>query len=210
MMQFEPIIEPVTYCNGRKAWTWRVLFRDDAGEPVGVTSQYRGRQRTEAPSRRAALKAAKAEIGRVRHHRLFLIRVTREDIANGTGRSIHDCPVAQALYREKETMGLDKWRHGFRVETYACFIDADGLVLTDRDGTEHAIDPPDVVFPCKNERGWCAESMMEWTMLFDDWYDSQGVTAREWRREHDGDGKPGKMWPVSFVLDLDELLVAES
>jgi hypothetical protein len=202
-MDMEPIIKPVTYGDGRKAFRWQVLFREK-GEPVGITSVYRDRQCMECPTRREAAKAAKAEIERLKGRRLVAFHITKNDIENGEGHNPQTCAVAQSMWRVQEGLGYDHWNWSFEVDTYGAFRKPQGIRAVSISPWEvRTIDPPPVISKCRT--GWYEESMEEWTTQYDDWDDSRHMTAREWREETGEDGKPCKPSPGSFVLDLDEL-----
>jgi hypothetical protein len=212
-LTFEPVIQPVTYGDGRKAFVWRVLMRKRS-RPVGITQEWVDGRRTECPTRRQARAAAKAEATRLRSRRLVVVRVMAKDIDDGKAHDPNTCAVAQSLWRQQEEWGLDRRNFDFEVDTYAAFRDPDGLVLHNhRDDTEVAIDPPPMVFPSKRSPGgWYEQSMEDYTRDFDDWRDAQAMTLAEWR-EHEGDDtvtKPTRPPSGSFVLDLDEIATIEA
>lgn len=207
-MKFEPFITPVTYGNGRKAFRWQVLFRDEKDKPVGITRPYLGGKCMESSTRREAIRAAKVEIKRFNKRRLVAFHITKHDIENGEGRNSQTCAVAQSIWRVQEDLGYDRWDYDFEISTYGFMIDAKGIrVRRHQDGKIFTIDAPPIVGAMKQEPGWYEESMEEWTMLYDDWEESRDMTAKEWR-EYKGEPKPYKPSPCSFVLDLDELFSA--
>lgn len=176
------------------------------GRVVGSES---GPRRTHE-SRRDARAAGYVRVRVLKTHRLFAVRVTRADIANGEARSCESCAIAQALYRNQERMGFPKWNHSFSVAPYAgMFSTAYGISLFTNYPCEDVAtgdkDMPDMVFATPS--GVAVESMMEWSQLWDDWAERRHMTIAEWREErgYDDGETPCTPWPVSFVLDLDAM-----
>lgn len=207
-LRFSVRVRPQPYGDGVTFHEYRILMWRDR-RPVGSLDA----PRREYRSRLEAFCAGRRKVAELRNHRLFAIDVTRTDIRHGEGRNCDTCPVAQALWRNQERMGLPRARFGFRVESYGAFVRTRGIVLTqhgyDSNGPDRFTgenDMPDVVFT--HGRRVCVDSMMEYTQLFDERQDYESMGLKEWRENNGYDssyGPPARAWPVSFVLDLDAM-----
>lgn len=193
------------YGDNRSFHEYRIVMRL-RGRVVGLEN---GPDRTHATSREAR-RAAWARISLLKTHRLYAIDVTRKDINKGEAHSCESCAIAQALYRNQERMGLERWRGSFNVAPYAgMFSTAYGIGIFEH-GKDYLITGeekmPELVFPSKRT-GFAEESMMEWAMLWDEWADRQTMNIAEWRETYgkESDETPCKPWPVSFVLNLSEM-----
>jgi len=205
-MRFSVRTHEQAYGDGARFHEYRIVMRL-GGRVVGIDD---GPRRTHK-SREDARQVGRARILELRQHQLYAIEVTKKDIEIGEARSCQSCAIAQALWRNQERMGLSKYEWDFRVEPYGFMVDVDGIVLSKlhdchapRLATgENAM--PDLV--SEGQRGIWVESMMEWSMNWDEWADSRVMSIEEWREEHgyhDGE-RPYRPSPCSFVLDMQAL-----
>lgn len=198
------------YGDKKKFAEYKILMYQGA-KLVGIEDG----PRRETPRRADALKAARARIGELKAHRLFVIEVTKKHIADGEARNCQSCAISQALWQNQERMGFSKYEYGFEVCPYACFIAARGIVLGPKYADEDEIHIPEESLPemVTGSRGKQIfhESMVEWAMAFDDWGDSRHMSLKEWReaRGYDDGERPYRPSPASFVLDLDAMQPCE-
>lgn len=204
-MQFEVTTTRTTDGGGKAFREYRILMID-AGGVVGIEDG----PRRDTVTALAARRAAKDRISILRSHRLFGIRVSKKHIEDGEARNCHTCAISQALWHAQDSMGLSRSLYSFEVSPYACFVEARGLVLSKKYGSEISQIPedemPDLVTGVQGNRVF-TESMCEWAMSFDDWAESRYIPVREWREMHgyrDGE-TPWRPSPASFVLDLDAM-----
>lgn len=167
-------------------------------------------------TRSEAANAARARIRQLQKRRLFAIQVTDKHITDGESRNCNTCAISQALWHNQERMGFGKDDMAFRVSTYAYFADSDGIVLEKKycsrcdDSAIHLeVDKLPMLtfgrYSLRNRGMISGDSMVEWTMSWDEWAESRYMSLKEWREAHsynDGE-RPFKPGPCSFVLDLD-------
>lgn len=201
---FTTEVRPQAYGDNRTFFEYRILMHH-RGNLAGVEE---GPRRTTA-DRRSALRLARIRIKELQQKPLFVIRITRKHISDGTARSCRTCAIAQALWHNQERMGLQKREFRFDVSPYGAFCAPRGIVLEESWGDEVAAIPaelmPDMAISGRDGRAY-SDPMAEWAMHFDDWAESRFMSAKEWREERDPDGKPGRPGPCSFVLDASALL----
>lgn len=179
----------IYFCRGRKI--------------VGVED---GPRRSTA-LRVSALRAARARVGELKRHRLFIIQVTRQDIRHGEARSCDACAIAQALWRNQERMGFDRRDFSFSVSPYAFLRTARGIVIEPTRGYTTALQLPADQLPkmsygSPREQNPYPQDMEEWARMFDDWRESRVEGVAHWC-ERTGEERPLHPGTVSFVLDLD-------
>lgn len=190
-----------TYGDRKKFYQFRILMRC-GGKVVGKEDGERRLHR----ERKTAVLAARQRIDVLKTRRLFAIEVTKKHIEDGEERNCDTCAVSQALWHNQNRMGLSRGDWNFRVEPYGAWVDFHGIVLRPKyhSGPETALgDLPDLVTSYRD--GVYFESMMEWTMSWDDWAESRYMKIADWREMHgyeDGE-RPYRPSPCSFVLDLD-------
>lgn len=195
-------VRTVRYGDRRKFAEYCILFCQGR-QIVGAEDGPRRKTKT----RKDAMRAARARIAQLKTHRLFAIRVTRKHIRDGEERNCDTCAISQALFHNQQRMGLDNLKCSFRVEPYGW--SSRGIVLqTDRYATAPDMvleEMPDMIsYWQSSQRNPYPESMLEWTMLWDDWAQARHETPAEYReRTGNHDGKPSRPGPTSFVLDLD-------
>ena len=199
---------PVTYGDGAKYHEWVILMLH-RNKVVGAESG----PRRATPDRASCTAAARSRIRELQKHRLYVIRITRDDMRHGKARSCETCPVAQALYRNQERMGLDKYDYDWWVETYRAYVHADGLVLNGPDGSLHidSDDLPLIINKHNPGLSFFQKDLSEWTQDFDEWKDMVQMGVREWREERgyeDGE-RAYRPLPFSFVLDMDAMKPTE-
>jgi hypothetical protein len=200
------------YGDKRRFFDYRILMIDD-NRVVGAETG----DRRSALSRADALKLARKRIAELRKRRLVPICVTRKHIEDGEARNCNSCAISQALWHSQEAMGFPKDEWNFEVSPYGCFVDPRGIVLAEKYGTvtRHipAAKMPDIVTSYKRKGKPLVyfESMVEWTMQWDDWAESRYMSLHEWREKHgyDEGERPYKPTPCSFVLDLDAMVTEE-
>lgn len=202
-------IKPVVYGDNKTFFEYRIeIFK--GAQLVGIE---RGPRR-ETQARGDSLKAAHARIATLRSHRLFAVRVTRKNISDGDARNCSSCAIAQALWKNQERMGFNKHDFAFDVSPYGAWVEPRGIVLRKVYGYDLMRLPadrlPDIAIEGRDGKAY-SESMFEWAMRWDDWAESRGISVREWREERglDSDERPSRPSPVSFVLDLDAMLLVQ-
>lgn len=208
-LTFKTRIRQVEYGDKRTFFEYQILMMY-RGKVAGIEEG----PRRSAADRPSALKAARARISILRHRRLFVVRVTRKHISDGEARNCNTCAISQALWHNQERMGFPKVDFRFEVSTYGAFMAPRGIVIRERYGRDHlqlsADQIPDIAIGIFNGRPY-SEGMAEWTMAWDDWAESRGISLAEWREQNgyvDGE-TPGRPGPCSFVLDLDAFQKAE-
>lgn len=196
-LQFSVRIRRAVYGDRRvfreyKIIMWQDMFR----RPVGSEDGPRRVHKTYSSAHAAAQK----RIAELHARELYAVHVTEKCIQDGEANSCNTCAIAQAIWHARERMGLEDGVD-FRIAPYACFADAEGIVLRDFYGGGEAkmADMPDLV--TSGRRGMWHDSMMEWAMSWDDWARKRFMSAKEWREET-GECAPSKPAPCSFVLDM--------
>jgi hypothetical protein len=212
-LTFRPRVTPTTYGDKRVFQEYKIaIFKG----PLLVGMEEGPRRSTE--TRAEALRAARKRISALRKRRLFAIEVTKKHIEDGDARNCNTCAVSQALWHNQERMGLSKYEWAFRVSSYACFADAEGIVLhrkylSDQETCIPVPELPKIVFGkwSLRHRRLYGEQMGIWTMQWDEWAESRYMSLREWREQHgrDTDEWPSRPGPCSFVLDLDAFVPLE-
>lgn len=204
-IRFSVRTRPMKYGDGETFFGFRIVMRSN-GKAVGIEDGPRRLHKTRGECRIAGWDRIRV----LKTHVLFIVPVSKKDIDDGQARSCHSCAIAQALWRNQERIGLEKWKFDFRVEPYGFSVDCDGITL---ENTQRFSDPPiatgqdampDLV--SEGSRGLYVESMYEWALNWDDWAESRDMSEEEWLEEHPDDGgKPYRPVPCSFVLDLSEM-----
>ena len=204
LLTFRISTRSVVYGDKRDFPEYRITMFS-AGKPVGIED---GPRRTFL-KRHEARRAANLRIRELLTHRLYVIPVTKKCIDDGEGRNCHTCAISQALWHNQDRMGFPKHEYSFEVAPYGAWIEPRGIVLskTYYSDPELILEPdkmPDFVTGTRGETIF-TESLTDWAMNFDDWYDSQFISLKEWRERYgyDNDARPYKPSPASFVLDLD-------
>jgi hypothetical protein len=211
LLSFEVSTRPVMYGDKRNFPEYQITMFS-AGRAVGIESSP---HRT-FTSRWEARRAANIRIRELLKHRLFIIPVTKKCIDDGEGRNCHTCAISQALWHNQDRMGFPRRDYSFEVAPYGAFIEPRGIVLSKKysDDSELILEPgkmPDFVTGTRNGNVF-TESLTDWAMNFDDWYDSQFISLKEWREQHgyrDGE-RPYRPSTASFVLDLDAFEAQEA
>jgi hypothetical protein len=203
-LTFELEAMPVRYGDNRTFYEYRVVMFHGM-QAVGIKHG----PRRQTPRKADCLRMARVELATLRSHRLFIIHVTKKHIQDGVERNCDQCAVAQALWHNQERMGFPKYEYGFDVRPYGAFVDPQGIVRRRlyRSNDECHIPQEEVSDLVTNWRdGFYIESMMEWTMRWDEWAESRYMSLKDWREEHGYEPSryPSKPAPCSFVLDLDE------
>lgn len=204
---FEVETKPQKFGDGKTFHEYRVLMRF-RGRLAGAKD---GPRRAHRTARDARL-AGERWVREISAHRLYAVRVTREDIRTGEARSCQSCAIAQALRRNQERMGFSQQCFDFKVSPYGFMDDVDGIALAKRYGCGDVLftgedGMPDVIQEYRGE--FYIRSMEEWAREWDDWADSRTMSLAEWRESqgYDDGETPCKPSPCAFVLDVTTMKV---
>lgn len=211
---FRPRVQSVEYGNNRTFHEFKIAIYKGA-QLVGMENG----PRRSAGTINEALREARARISILRKHRLFAINITKKHIDDGEARNSNTCAVSQALWHNQERIGLSKYEWSFRISSYACFADVDGIVLSRKYSGNDATHVPVEQLPNITLGKWSlqrrrlyGEAMVNWTMSWDEWAESRFMGLREWRDMHglEPDDFPSRPGPCSFVLDMDAFVPLEN
>lgn len=211
-LRFSVRVRPAEYGDGQTFMDWRIVIRQGR-EVVGIEDGPRRATKLRYVSNRAAWQ----RVRELKLRRLYVVRVTKKHINDGEGRNCNTCAISQALWHNQERMGLPKNDYSFEVDPYGAWTDPRGIVLEanhpkNGEAPERRLPAnklPEVIWNWPRKRWpkdekWGHDHMVHFAMNFDDWYDAQFESAREYReRTGDDAGKPFKPDPCVFVLDLD-------
>lgn len=199
-------------CHWRLYATAKVRIESKKCMHTTVVGEWEGRSH----NRQHARKDASDLCRHLKDSRLYIIPITAKAINDGEERSCSFCAIAQALWHvQKFTWKQDPWFHSFRVDTYGAWREAKGIeykgLHTERG---RAVLPPtklpDVV--TNYRRGGkelhYAESMVAWTMGWDEWAEARYDSEK--KEYNEGDGPPPRPSPGFFMLNADDFEVEET
>lgn len=142
--------------------------------------------------------------------RLYVVEITAENIARGEPHSCRQCAVSQALWTTQKAHGISPNEWDFQTDTYGAWRDPEGLVLENKYSRDRwhlpADELPLIVTHYRRARKaqWWAESMVDWTMQFDEAHDDHELTRSELKKKN-GETRPTPFpSPAVFVLNADE------
>lgn len=182
------------------------LLIKQRGRIVGVVRPDHGRPFDRiAQARRWAFEVTEE----LKECRLYVVEITADNIARGEPHSCRQCAVSQALWTTQKAHGISPNEWDFQADTYGAWRDPEGLVLENKYSRDRwhlpADELPLIVTHYRRARKdqWWADSMVDWTMQFDEAHDDHELTRSELKKKN-GYTRPTPFpSPAVFVLNAD-------